>query len=222
MNLLILGPQGSGKGTQAQMLSERKGFTHLEMGRVLRSIGASDNKYAEVVQNTLNKGELVPDEYTRLIAWDFISKHDPKVAHFVFEGYPRTLSQYEHLGDMLMKFGKKIDAVINLEISEGETVKRLSARRTCEKCGEVYNLITNPPDGAYGTAEADLVCSKCGGRLVQRDDDKPEAIKKRLQIYRSQTHPVFDQAKSEGVGWEVDGERPIEEIYQEIVSRLGI
>lgn len=212
MNLLILGPQGSGKGTQANLLAERKNYIHLEMGRILRSIAGSNNQYADVVRETLNKGELVADEYTRLIAWDFINKHDPKTTSFIFEGYPRSLAQYEHLKDMLRKFGKGLTAVINIEISEQETVRRLSARRTCEKCGEVYNLITNP--------SPELGKCKCGGNLTQREDDKPEAVKKRIQIYRKQTHPVFEKAQQEGIGWEIGGEKPIEDIYRNIVSLL--
>jgi adenylate kinase len=182
------------------------------MGKILRSVANSDNKYSEVVKNTLNKGELVPDEYTRLIAWDFINKHNPKISNFVFEGYPRTLAQYEQLKDMLAKFGRKIDKVINIEISEEETVKRLSARRTCLKCGEVYNMVSNPPPKPNE-------CT-CGGDLIQREDDKPDAIRRRLQIYRNQTHPVFDKSMAEGVGVEIDGERPIEDIYSELLMLL--
>ena len=143
MNIILLGPQGSGKGTQAQLLAERKGFIHLEMGKILRSVADSDNQYAKKVKESLHGGELVPDEYVRLIAWDFIRDHDPKKNNFLLEGYPRTVAQYEHVQDMFRKFGKKIDKVINIEITEDETVRRLSSRRTCKKCGEVFNLITN-------------------------------------------------------------------------------
>jgi len=165
------------------------------------------------VSGTINKGELVPDEYVRLIAWDFINKHNAKNNGFLLEGYPRTLAQYEQVEDMFRKFGKRIDWVINIEISERETIGRLSSRRTCEKCGSVFNLITNPPKNADK-------CDVCGGRLVQRDDDQPEAIKRRLQIYRGQTQPVFEKAKELGIGIEIDGERPIEVIHEEILSKL--
>lgn len=215
MNIILLGPQGSGKGTQAQLLVERNGFIHLEMGKILRGISKSSSKYAEIVKDALLKGELIPNEYANQIAWDFINEHDPKNGNFLLEGYPRTSEQYEEVKEMFRKLGKDIDAVVDIEISEEETVRRLSARRTCEECGEVYNLITNPP-----TEEGK--CEKCRGHLTQREDDLPEAIKRRLEIYRSQTRPMFEKAKGEGVGIEVDGEKPIEEVYAEIVNKLEL
>ncbi len=127
MNIILLGPQGSGKGTQAQLLVEKLGLQHFEAGKILRSIADSDNQHAGAVKAAINSGNLVPDELVRLIAWDFINKH--KNGGFIFDGYPRSVAQYEHLQDMLMKFGKKIDRVIDLEISEGETIKRLTKRK---------------------------------------------------------------------------------------------
>ena len=206
MNIILLGPQGSGKGTQAELLVTKYGLLHFEAGRVLRSIPE--------VQDTLNRGELVTDEYVRLIAWDFINKHN-KNQGFLFDGYPRSVAQYEHLKDMLMKFGKKLDAVINIEISAEESIRRLSGRRTCTKCGETYNVITaDQPKGER--------CDKCGGVLVQRADDQPEAVKRRLEIYRQQTHAVFEKAVREGIGFEVSGEQAIADIHDQIVSRLHV
>jgi adenylate kinase len=213
VNLILLGPQGSGKGTQAELLSKEFGLQHLEMGRILRSVAVSDNEHAAAIRETLTTGKLVPDEYTRLVAWDFISKHHPKTNGFLFEGYPRSLSQYEHLKDMLAKFGRRIDAVVNIEISEPETIKRLSARRTCIKCGEIFNITTRP-------STVDGVCDLCGGELRQREDDTPDAIRRRLAIYREQTRAVFAQANTEHIGCEVDGEKPIEVVYKEILLAL--
>ncbi len=209
MNIILLGPQGSGKGTQAQLLVAKFGFNHFEAGKILRSIANSDNPSAAAVKQALDGGGLVPDELVRLIAWDFISKHD-KNRGFIFDGYPRSVDQYEHLKDMLARSGQKVDWVINLEIPEAETIRRLSARRTDPKTGEIYNLLTNPPPPTVDTDS-----------LVLRDDDQPEAIKRRLAIYRSQTHPVFAQAIKEGVGVEINGERPIEVILQEIVACIN-
>ncbi len=180
MNIIILGPQGSGKGTQAQLLVEKLGLSYFEVGKILRSIAASDNQHAETVKMALNSGNLVPDELVRLLAWDFINKH--KNGGFIFDGYPRSVAQYEHLQDMLMKFGKKIDKVIDLEISGEETIKRLIKRG--------------------------------------REDDTPEAIRKRLELWRQQTRPVVERAKREGILLEIDGERPIEVIRQDIYDQI--
>ena len=204
MTLIILGPQGSGKGTQGGLLVAKYGMNYVDMGRILRSV--------HQVKDYVNRGELVPDELVRTIAWDHINKQD-KSKGFLFDGYPRSVPQYEALQDMLRRFGKKIERVIWLDISEVESIRRLSARRTCEKCGEIYNSITRPP-------QKPDVCDKCGGKLVQRKDDTPEAIKRRLQLYHEQTHPILEKARGEGILLEVNGERAIETIFEEIISRL--
>ncbi len=179
MNLILLGPQGSGKGTQAELLVKKYGLKHFEAGKILRSMDDP------IVKEALNSGRLVPDEYIRQIAWDFINKNGDGQG-FLFDGYPRHLPQYEQLKEMLTYCGKKIDVVINIEISAEESVKRLSARRVLEN----------------------------------RDDDQPEAIKRRLEIYRQQTHPVFEKAVSEGIGVEINGEQSIEKVHQDIISKL--
>ena len=212
MNLILLGPQGSGKGTQAELLVQKYGLNYVEMGKILRSIAESDNQYAKIVKEMIDKGELVPDEYVRLIAWDHINKQD-KEKGWLFDGYPRSLEQYEYLEDMLRKFGKKIDWVVYLFISPEESIRRLSARRTCEKCGEIFNLVTNPPKNPE-------ICDKCGGRLGQREDDQPGAIKRRLELFNERTKPILEKARQENILMEVNGERPIEQIHEVIVSRL--
>src|SRR3989344_1468912 len=163
MNLIILGPQGSGKGTQAT-----------------------------------------------LIAWDYINKHNQNTG-FIFDGYPRSVPKFLHLEDMLKKFGKRIDMVINLEINKQESIRRLSSRRVCEKCGNIYNLITNPPPNQN--------CS-CGGNLIQREDDKPQAISRRLDIYHQTTHPVFDLARKQGITVHIDGGQSIEKVFSQITSHI--
>ena len=180
MNIILLGPQGSGKGTQAALLAERFGLQHFEAGKILRSIADSDNQNASAVKAAANSGNLVPDELVRLIAWNFVNKH--RNGGFVFDGYPRSAAQYEHLQDMLMKFGQKIDRVIDLEISQAETIKRLAKRG--------------------------------------REDDTPEAIKKRLELFRLQTEPVIEKARQDGILLEIDGERPIDVIHRDMVSKL--
>jgi adenylate kinase len=211
MNIIVLGPQGSGKGTQVQLLVEKYGFNRVEMGDILRSIATSDNPKAEEVRGFMNRGELVPDEFVRLLVWDHINKQD-KEKGFIFDGYPRSLAQFEQVSDMLRKFGKRIDLVLSLKLSEDETIKRLSARRTCEKCGKIWNLITNPPS-------TEEFC-ECKGRLLQRVDDQPEAIKIRLKTFSEKTVAILDTASKEGILREVDGEQPIAKIHEDIVKVL--
>lgn len=175
MNIILLGPQGSGKGTQAKLLVKKFGLQHFEAGKILRSMANP------VIKEALNSGRLVPDEYVKQIAWDFIKKHVN--GGFIFDGYPRSMAQYEHLQDMLMKFGKKIDKVIDLEISPAETMKRLTKRG--------------------------------------REDDTPEAIKKRLELWRQQTMSVIERARQGGILLEIDGERPIEVIHQDIDDQIN-
>lgn len=211
MNLVILGPQGSGKGTQAELLMHKFDLNRFEAGKIFRNIADSDKPYAAEVKAAIDQGQLAPDKYTQAITEEFLEKHQNGKG-FIFDGNPRTLEQYKWFKEMMAKYQQKIDWIINIEISEAETIKRLSARRTCAKCGEVYNLITNPPQGT--------ACDKCGGVLEQREDDKPEAIKSRLNIYRTQTHPVFEQALAEGIGFEVNGEQPIAAIQEQILAHI--
>lgn len=208
MKIIIQGPQACGKGTQARLLAQKYGWMHFEMGKILRSIVHSDNPAAAKIKDTLNSGGLVPDELVRLIAWDFVKKNYNK--GIIFEGYPRSVAQYEHLQDMLKKFNKRINALISIDIPEQESIARMSDRRTCIKCGRVYSL----------AIDGEITKCSCGGDLVFREDDKPEAIKRRLQIYNEQTIPVFEKARSEKIAIQVNGLPPITDVHLEIVRLL--
>jgi adenylate kinase len=206
MNILILGPQGSGKGTQAQLLAEKMGYYYVESGRILREAAKTNPAVDEIINQ---KGQLLPDEETFSLIKGKIESEAQDLNKVVFDGFPRSAKQYSLLKDWLHSEGTKLDLAILLEISEEETIKRLSARRTCEKCGKVYNLITNPPPKEG--------CS-CGGKLSQRIDDTPEAIKTRLVAYREVTTPLVDQLGREGILIELNGERPIQTIFQDILA----
>jgi len=209
MNIIILGPQGSGKGTQADILSEKFGFTHIESGKILRAKAQTNPK----IRQMLNNGLLVPDMETIEYIDEELVKNNKSYDNIIFDGYPRKIKQYELLKKWLEKKGFDIDKVIYLYISDGESINRLSSRRTCDKCGRVYNLITNLPPGEN---------CECGGKLYQREDDTPETIKKRLELFHESTEPILDIAETEGILLRVDGERPIEEISEEIIRLLKL
>lgn len=210
MNLLVLGPQGSGKGTQAEHLAKKFELVYLEMGSLLRQLAKSDPE----IDRLINKeGKLVPDDKTAEIFTKFLSENPlGNKKGLVLDGFPRTPKQYEFVKNYLGAIGQKLDWAIFLEISEKSSIERLSARRTCSVCGKVYNLLTNPPRG--------IVCDECGGELIQREDDKQEAIKRRLQIYKERTRPLIEVLEQEQILIRIDGEREIETIFEDICNRL--
>ena len=210
MNIIILGPQASGKGTQAELLADKLNLYHLESGQMLRKI-ATHNKRIDEIINV--KGELVPDEETLRLIAGVIQENNALERGVIFDGFPRTVEQYHLLKKWLADRGQKIDIAIFLEVSEMTVSKRLSARRVCKSCAEIYNLITNPPKQAN-------ICDRCGGELIQREDDKPDVIKKRLTIYRNETEPMIELMAEEGLLIKIDGEKEIEMIFAEIMQKL--
>lgn len=202
MNILLIGPQGSGKGTQARILVEKLGFSYFESGAYLRRMAETHPELKE----TLNSGKLVPDkEFTSYLAayLDEENMYDG----IIFDGFPRTVSQYDFLKNWLKDRKVTLDLTIVLVISEEETLRRLSNRRLDPATGKIYNLVTEPIP-----PEVDK------SKLVQRDDDKPEAIKKRLQLFKEQTEPLISELKKESEVIEVNGERSVNEISGELIK----
>lgn len=209
MNIIFLGPQGSGKGTQAQKLADTLNYTYIEAGKLLRQEAKLDPELSKIVNQ---QGKMAPNNITLGLIKRLIDEKSPQVRNLIFDGFPRSLEQLNDLQLFLDEKGAKIDKVILLSISEGETIKRLSARRTCDKCGKVYNLITNPPpEGGC----------PCGGNLIQREDDTPEAIRERLKIYWENTNPVVEEFKKQDILIELDGARPIETIFADILKEVN-
>lgn len=202
MNILLLGPQGSGKGTQGRLLAEKFGFLYLSAGDILRE-AAKTNKE---VKDLLSTGAFFPDEVT----FGFVTKYLEEKKTFdnlILDGFPRGIKQYQMMKDWLAKKGTKIDICLNLEISEEETIRRLSARRQDPETGKIYNLISDPPPAGVDQS-----------KLVQRSDDKPEAIKKRLGWSKTIVEPLIELLRKEIKVFDIDGERAIDQIQSGLVK----
>lgn len=204
MIIVISGPQGSGKGTQAKLLAKKYDLLPLSMGDLLREEAKTNKEVDELINK---KGVLVPDEITLEILKIFLKTRQVK-DNFVLDGFPRTVKQYDLLKDWLNENDKKIDVAILLEIGKKETMRRLSGRRMDVKTGKIYNLETAPKPGPGVDLKS----------LVQRKDDRPEAIFKRLEEYDKNTKPLLDLFRRDGVLVSINGEQSIEAIHQEIVD----
>ncbi|WP_037919248.1 adenylate kinase [Sulfurihydrogenibium subterraneum] len=207
--IIFLGPPGAGKGTQSQLLKERDNFIQISTGDLLREAVKNQTPLGMKAKQFMDEGKLVPDD----LIIDLISEklEEFKDKNIIFDGFPRTVPQAEALKDLLNKKNRKVDAVILFDIEEEEVIKRLSGRRVCPKCGSVYHIIFNPPKN-------DNLCDKCDTPLIQRDDDKEEVIRKRLEVYHSQTAPLIEYYKD--VLLKIDATRPPEEVYKNIKNVL--
>lgn len=209
MNIILLGAPGSGKGTQAQLLSQKFHLFYLQTGKLVRELAKKDERIAKIYKS----GKLVPENEMTMYVIDHLKQRKPNMTNILFEGFPRFVSQFEALASFLHTKGYVIDAIFSLDISKKEAVRRISARRTCLKCGEVYNLLTNPPSK---TGEC-----KCGGKLIQRPDDNPEAIEVRFEYYAKNTKKLINYVARKGLLTRIDGERPIEDIQNDLVAKVS-
>ncbi|KKR69820.1 MAG: Adenylate kinase [Candidatus Woesebacteria bacterium GW2011_GWA2_40_7b] len=200
MNILLIGPQGSGKGTQARLLIEKYGYYYFESGEFLRKVAETNDD----LKKSLAKGKMVPDKEMTSYLAAFLDEKN-LYDDIIFDGFPRTVDQYNFFKNWLSDKKVHLDLIIVLIIDEEETLRRLTARRMDPKTGEIYNLVTEPPPAGVDP-----------NTLVQRDDDKPEAIKKRLALYRQRTKPLITELKKDTKVIEVNGERPVGIIAQEI------
>lgn len=211
MNIVLLGPPGSGKGTQAKMIADKYKILHISTGDILRENVRNGTKLGKEAKKFMDAGQLVPDKLLIDIIKDRLSKPDVK-SGYMLDGYPRTTPQAEALSKMLPELKQKIDVVLNIEVPDDELVRRLSGRRMC-KCGVSYHLIFNPPKKAG-------ICDKCGGELYHRDDDKEAAILNRLEVYKKQTQPLIDYYTKAKIIANVNGAAEIPAIFEEISKIL--
>jgi len=202
MRIIIFGPQGSGKGTQAELIARRQDWPYISTGDIFRYHLKNQTELGQKVAEYVNVGHLVPDELTNEIVQDRIHQPDCAIG-FVLDGYPRNKTQLKFLNGIA-----QIDFAIVIEISDEEAIKRLGGRLAC-KCGLSYHLEFNPP-------KKEGVCDKCGDGLFKREDDEPEAIKKRLDIYHQETEPLLDIYEKQGILYRVDGSKSIEEVYEQV------
>lgn len=210
MNLVLLGPPGSGKGTQARMMIERYNIPQISTGEILRAAVIKGTPLGREAKRYMDQGKLVPDEVVVGIVRERLKASDC-TGGFILDGFPRTLPQAEALNAALGNMGREIDHVVSIEADNEELIKRLTGRRTCRSCGAMYHIAFDPPT-------RDGVCDKCGGELYQRDDDKEETIRARLQVYEDQTAPLIEYYRKQGLLRSVDGVGEIGEIFQKIMK----
>jgi adenylate kinase len=208
VNLILLGPPGAGKGTQARRLSENLKIPQISTGDLLRAARANKTPLGMKADEFMTTGRLVPDGLVIEMIEDRLGKNDCSQG-FVMDGFPRTLAQAEAFEKTVRKMGLKIDRVVNLDVEREELVARLSGRRQCRKCGENYHLTFHPP-------RRDNVCDRCGGDLFQRDDDREEVIRKRLDVYDKETLPLVGYYRGKGLLKNIPGMGSIDDIYKQI------
>ncbi|MBC7356977.1 MAG: adenylate kinase [Desulfacinum sp.] len=213
MNIILLGPPGAGKGTQAKRLIDAYGIPQISTGDMLRAALKEGTPLGLEAKKYMDKGALVPDEVVVGLVKERIQQDDCKNG-YMLDGFPRNVSQAETLDKMLSELGQSIDHVVCIDVPDEELVKRLTGRRTCRDCGAGFHVMFDPP-------KKDGVCDKCGGELYQRDDDNEATVKSRLKVYGDQTKPLIDYYEKQGKLRKIDGVGSIDEIFARIKAVLG-
>ena len=208
MNIVLLGAPGAGKGTQAQKLVEDYGFAHISTGDLLRAAVKAGTKLGVKAKSYMDEGKLVPDKLVVDLVTERLADDDT-LKGFILDGFPRNTAQAVTLDSALSEMGRNLDAALLVDVKAEVVVKRLSSRRTCRDCGYTAPAGVNK-------------CPACGGEMYQRDDDKPETIQKRLDVYETQTSPLVEYYRGKGLLKVVDGDRPVDDVYKDVKELLAL
>ena len=213
MKIIMLGAPGAGKGTQAKKIAAKYDIPHISTGDIFRANIKNGTELGNKAKTYMDQGLLVPDELVVDLVVDRVQQDDCKNG-YVLDGFPRTIPQAEALDKALAEFGDKIDYAIDVNVPDENIVKRMGGRRACVGCGATYHLV-------YAPTKTEGICDVCGKELILRDDDKPETVQKRLNVYHEQTQPLIDYYTGQGVLKTVDGTKNLDEVFGDIVKILG-
>ena len=213
MKIIMLGAPGAGKGTQAKMIADKYGVPHISTGDIFRANIKNGTELGKEAKGYMDKGLLVPDELTVRLLLDRVAQEDCS-GGYVLDGFPRTIPQAEVLDSELAKLGESVDAAVDVDVPDENIINRMSGRRACLSCGATYHIVNIP-------SKKEGICDACGGELILRDDDKPETVKQRLEVYHTQTQPLIDYYTKEGILKEVDGTQDLQKVFDDITAILG-
>ncbi|WP_033124792.1 MULTISPECIES: adenylate kinase [Eubacteriales] len=213
MKIIMLGAPGAGKGTQAKKIAAKYGIPHISTGDIFRANIKNGTELGKKAKTYMDQGLLVPDELVVDLVVDRVNQDDCKNG-YVLDGFPRTIPQAEALTEALAKMGQKMDYAIDVDVPDENIVRRMGGRRACVGCGATYHI-------EYAPTKKEGICDTCGGELILRDDDKPETVQKRLDVYHEQTQPLIDYYTKAGILRTVDGTVDIDDVFQAIVDILG-
>ncbi len=211
MRIVLVGPPGAGKGTQAQFIASHLSVPKISTGDIFRANVSGGTPLGQKAREYMDRGDLVPDEVTIAMVRDRLAEDDAQEG-FLLDGFPRNVPQAETLKKILSEWDAKVDLVLELVVDEDEVVRRLSGRRTCSRCGRIWHVLFDD--------KKDDVCDECGGRLFQRDDDKEEVVRHRLEVYQEQTAPLVSFYADEGILVGIDATGPVEEVTERALAAL--
>ena len=212
--LVLVGPPGVGKGTQAELLEKNFGATQLSTGMIFRKEMEAETELGQMAKGYMEKGELVPDEVTIGMVANKLKTDEIMNGGFILDGFPRNVSQAEALDEILTGIGERLDKVISIEVDQEVVVDRLSGRRGCPKCTEIYHIVSKPP-------KVEGICDKCGTPLITRSDDNAETIRARLKVFADSTAPVIGYYEDKGILARIDGTGSPDEVYAQIATALS-